>query len=158
LEFLENLHKIPLEFLELLWNSWNSFGISARWEISIISSSSIDNLLKIGCLPPHKSKDFLFFPKSTLEKLLKSKILEFLGHSLILNSILKFPMKGKEIKKKSSPSPSLHRKCLEREFLWKFSTYHQLQTLKLNLKLTSDSKALKFWIWEAFFKNFQGKI
>ncbi len=28
LEFLENLHKIPLEFLELLWDSWNSDGIS----------------------------------------------------------------------------------------------------------------------------------
>jgi hypothetical protein len=28
LEFLENLHKIPLEFLELLWNSWNSNGIT----------------------------------------------------------------------------------------------------------------------------------
>jgi hypothetical protein len=27
LEFLENLHKIPLEFLELLWNYWNSDGI-----------------------------------------------------------------------------------------------------------------------------------
>jgi hypothetical protein len=24
MEFLENLHKIPLEFLELLWNYWNS--------------------------------------------------------------------------------------------------------------------------------------
>jgi hypothetical protein len=29
-EFLQNLHKIPLEFLELLWNSWNSIGITAR--------------------------------------------------------------------------------------------------------------------------------
>jgi hypothetical protein len=28
LEFHKNLRKIPLEFLELLWNSWNSNGIT----------------------------------------------------------------------------------------------------------------------------------
>jgi hypothetical protein len=39
LEFLENLHKIPMEFSELLWNS---FGITARLEISIISPSPLD--------------------------------------------------------------------------------------------------------------------
>ncbi len=41
LEFHKNLDKIPLEVLELLWNYWNSIGITARWEISIISPSDV---------------------------------------------------------------------------------------------------------------------
>jgi hypothetical protein len=48
LEFHKNLYKIPLEFLELLWNSNNSIGITARWEISVISPSHFDFFLLIG--------------------------------------------------------------------------------------------------------------
>jgi hypothetical protein len=45
--------------------------------------------LQIGLLLAPKYMDFIFFPESTLKKLLKSKFSEFLEHSLILYSISK---------------------------------------------------------------------
>jgi hypothetical protein len=44
----------------------------------------------IGFQPSFKYTDFIFFPGRTVKKLTESKISEFLGHSLILHSILKF--------------------------------------------------------------------
>jgi hypothetical protein len=43
------------------------------------------------------------------------------------------------------------------EAFWKFLVMN-LQTLKLNIKSRSGSKNLKFWIRDAFSKNFQEKI
>jgi hypothetical protein len=55
--------------------------------------------------------NFIFFPESMFEKLLKSKILEIQSHLLIFNSISKFVTKGKKLSKKLS----LHSNFLERE-------------------------------------------
>jgi hypothetical protein len=46
----------------------------------------------------------------------------------------------------------------ERERVLFESFSNKLQTLRLNIKSTSDIKMLLFWILNAFLANFQGKI